>query len=745
MTATITPTPNFAPAASPTNVEIIDADGATVLASSVPFVAQSARVDDPLSNHGVLELQVGIDETAAEHIGAGNLLRLTIDGEYVFRAEIEAPIRYQRVHIDGAAREVASLSCRGEIASLETVPVLPRGGVGAQPQSTQRPMTWCSPEADISGLDPATVLYEQLAEPWETPQTDPPWFAPWYPPKGYPDPTTKHIWSSTPDPETGHPPQTRRFVRDVTISTEGWYQFWGFADDGLTVYVDGLRCIEGNEDPGDTFIIPVTFPIYFTAGTHRIGIEAYNYPRPVIEAVGTFGGPNIGRIGWSLYYLPDGTNTVLAPELLVAHSDENTLTLDTDDPLPAPTWGKILRTFKSEAPAGSPADRLTFDFTDTLDSNGNPWTPQGDQLFGTDNDTGLLAVVQQGASSGCIDWHCADGVLSVTNYGEMGSVHAAAYTRANGTLTDLQETTIAGRVSGLVVRHNKGLATVDDSATATEIGTRRRVLALGNMERDAAIAAAGRELDIRKQDRSSFVAAIEPAFGSTAMPYASGGPRVGDTPSFEGDPARIVRLSTTFDAAGYPIIVPELQTRLQGDAERQRIAASKLGATLDSTARAAAPTPGMSSGIVAGFAKPIEPLVFTQVQLTPTGYEAMYDVSNSRKWEDVNVARVHRIDLRQDVPPQTTATVVDVIKSGPGGSSTVATLTLPVGTYRVVELPEYLHVGLLEQLHIVVTDHDTAVQDPDNPELDARWLKLEVFAIDANPAATTPKQTEVPW
>lgn len=744
MTATVTPTPNFAPADGPTNVEILASDGETVLVSSVPFVAQTARVDDPLSNHGVLELQVGLDEDAAEHVTAGNLLRLTIDGEPVFRAEIEAPVRYQRVHLDGGAREVAALSCRGEVAQLEAIPVLPRGGVDAQPQSTQRPMTWCSPEADLSGLVPATVLYDQLAEPWQTPQTDPPWFKPWYPPKGYPDPDTKHIWSSAPDPETGHPPQTRRFVSDVTINIEGWYQFWGFADDGLTVFWDGMRCIEGNEAPGDTFIIPVTFPIYFTAGSHRLGIEAYNYERPEVDAVGTFGGPNIGRIGWCLYYLPDGTNTTLSPSLLVDRSGTNTLTLDTDDPLPAPTWGKILRTFKAEAPAGSPADRLTFDFTDTHDSNGDLWVPQGDQYFGTDNDTGLLAVLQQGASAGCIDWHCVDGVLTVTNYGGLGSAHAAAYTTANGTLTDLQETTIAGRVSGLVVRHNKGLVTVDDAATAAEIGTRRRVFALGNMEKDAAIAAATRELDIRKQDRSSFVAAIEPEFGTTAQPYATGGPRVGDTPTFDGDPARIVRLSTTFDAGGYPIFVPELQTRLQGEAERQRIAASKVGATLDSTSVAASPIPGMSTGIVAGFAKPIEPLVFTQVQLTPAGYEAMYDVSNSRKWE-VNQARVHRIDLRQDVPPQDVPTIVNVIKSGPGGSSTVATLTLPVGFYRVVVLPEYLHVGLLDQLHIVVAQHDTATEDPDNPELDARWLKLEVFAIDANPAETTPKQTDVPW
>lgn len=750
MTATLQPVAgSFAGVKGPLTVDILNPD-LTVATADVKFVESTVNIDDGVSMTGVAKVTIGLDR--ADNVIPGNLLRFTItdpDTETavrVFRAEIEEPIVRHLLHIDGAALEVAELSCRGDIAQLENVPILPYNGVDARPQATSRPMSWAAPEADLTSWSAATVLHDEVSAPWATPQTDPPWFQPWFPPKGFLDHTAKWIAASTPDPETGHPPGKRRFVRDVTISTEGWYQMQTAADDGVRFLVDGILAAEGAEDPGDTFILPIITPIYLSAGVHRFAWEVENYDKPATEAVGTFGGPNIMRLAWALYEMPDGAATVLTSGDLVAHSDANTKTIDSDDPPPAPTWGRILRAFFEEAPTDSPAGAWTLDFDDDVDSNGDPWTECGDQSFGVCDDTSLLSVIQQGATSGCIDWHPdpASQTLHVTNFGALGSNHDAVFNRSNGRLTDLTSTGIAGRVAGLVVRYNTGLTIVDDATTVEAIGTRRRSLALADLTRDAAIAEARRELNIRKLERASCTAAIQVRAGSADAPYGVDGWGPGDSPTFGDERMRAMRITTTVDANGNPVFVPELQTRLQGEAERQKIALAKAGATLDATSRSARPIEGIRSGIVSGFAKPLDPIVFTQIMLTPTGMEAAFDVSSTRKWE-VNTARVHRIDLTQDVPPQEVDTIVLIKRANPGGTSTVATLTLPVGSFHTVVLPHYLHIGLLDQLYMVVDQHDTALNDPDDPEADARWLKVQVFAVDANPAAVTPRQTEVPW
>lgn len=743
--ATPTPAPTFVPPASPTVVEIWNAALDTRLVDSVPFYGPELSIDDPLSEVGLLSGRVGLDEEAATQLVDGNHVRVVIAGEDAFTAMVEPEVEKQHITVDGQAAQMATFKCRGHVIDLDSMPIDAFGGIDARPQALTRPMTWCSPEADLSGLDPVTILFDELSVEWATPQTDPPWWSPWLPPKGFPDETAAWFWSSAPDPVTGHPPQTRRFVNDITISDDGLYAFWCAADDGFTLFGNGIQLGKGNEDPADSFIRPWTGCWNLTAGTLRIGIEGYNYARPDTPAVGTFGGPNIGRVAFALYYLPDGVNTVLSDALLVAHSDDTWLTLDTDDPLPAPTWGKILDTFLTEGQAEDMGDGWALSCSPTLTSLGTPWTERGDQSFGISDDTSFLSVLRQGASSGCIDWRPdpSSKAIHVANFGEMNTPHAATFTEDDGTLIDLRETTVAGFCNSLAVRHKTGREIVEDLTSIGTYGRKRRSLPLADLDRDAAVAQAQRELDVRKVRRSSFTAAIEVDAGTSSAPYGVGGWVPGDAPTFRTEHVRVVRISTTFDAGGNPIFVPELQTRLQGAAERQQIMASKAGASLGGTSRAATALEGVPSKTIAGFVRDADDLVFTQIQLTPAGMESLYDVSPPRKWK--HPARVWFVEIAQFVPPQDLDTIVNIIQSGPGGTVTLAVATLPVGYYRAGTLVWYGHVGEFDNVHAEWVQHDVAVDDPDNPDLDARWCTVTVRAVDANPASIEPAPVEVPW
>lgn len=745
--STITPGMTFLPFGGPTVIEIWDRDLETRLAAFIPWVTETAKIDHPVSDTGLLTLQLGLDETAHAFLVNDNNLRVVIDDQDVFTGRIEPPIKEQLVHIDGAAMKVAEVSCRGYVAELEDTTIDPYGGIDAKPQALTRPMNWCSPEADLSGLDPAAVLFSALSVPWRSPQTDPPWFSPWLPPKGYPDPTTHHIWASLPDPVTGHPVQTRRFVKDITIPADGLYQFWCFADDGFTLFGNGIKLGEGNLTPGDTFIIPWSGCWNLTAGTLRVGIEGYNYDKPTAPPLGTFGGPNIGRVGFALYHLVDGVDTVLDSSMLVAHTDGTWLTKDTDDPLPAPSWGSILTQLFNEEQlhADSPAAGYVLDFTGTHDSSGNAWTARDGASFGVADDTSLLSVLRTGATSGCIDWFMdpTTKTLHVTNFGEWGSPHAATFTETDGTLIDLQRTSVPSIVNSLKVRSKTGLEVVEDSGSIATHGRKQRSLPLADLDADSARTQALRDVAVRSQPQDSFTAAIEVTAGTSDAPYGPGGWWPGDSPTFGTDQMRAVRISTTFDVGGNPTFVPELQTRMQSAAEREQIALSKAGASLNGTSRAATPLEGMTSGVVAGFVQLADTITFTQDMLTPAGQEATYDVSARRKW--AGPARIHRVDIEQGVVPQTTATIAHLIRSNLAGNTTIATLTLPVGFAHAIVLPEYCYVGQFDNIHLEIVQHDTALNDPTNPLADARWLVVNCYAVDANPATVQAPKVDVPW
>lgn len=720
----------------PARFEVWDALNTTKMSDAYQ-IESSGQVDDVWSDTGLITITIGADDEAAEHVADGNHLRAYLGTQLVHTARIEAPIDIVRVD-PLQSKLTITLKCRGHIAIMEEALIGPFGGPDAKPQSPERPHKWSSPETDISGWLDVTILYDELAAPWVEPQTDPPWFAPWYTPVGMSDPAAQWMGSRPIDPEDGHPVGECPFVADVELENAGLYRMEIAVDDGHDTDVNGMAVASGAESPGDSFVTATIVTLEMSAGSQRIGILGKNFERPATPAVGTFGGPNVLRVAFAMYYLPDGENTVLSDELVVLRSGPGWKTLAYPSVLPAPTDGAVIMKHVAEQQADGALVGVTLGFDAEVDSGNDPWPQNGAQSFQVDDDD-LLTMLQTMHNAGRIDYRMDRESLrlDVWKFGQT-SAHPAEWTVGTG-LQRMTEQTQRGARS-LRVRHRKGRFVLGT-------GFPQRSLKLADLDEDAAREVGQRHLDALIAAASSFEVELElgaDAVGTEQAPYGAGGPRPGDSPKVSGDRMRMERCVTSIDAAGWPTFKPVFETRAQGAAERSQIALARAtSGTLNGRSRSATPVDGLSRGIVAGFAERAETITFTQVMLTPLGLESVFDVGAPRKWE--RRVQIHRIDLMQFVPPQTVPTVAHLVRSGPLGTETVATLELPVGFFRVTVLPAYLYVGELDAIHLVVASHDTAVDDPDDVESDARWLSFACNAVFAGPAAVKPPAVDVPW
>ena len=731
----------------PCRLEVWNAANDTKLAD-LPYVG-TADVDDVMSDTGLLTATVGLDEAAADHLDEGNHVRAYIGDACIFTGLIEEGVERVDLAVAGAD-EVATLRLRGHIAAWAKPTVKPYGGLDAKPQSQDRPHKWSSPETDISSWSAAVVRFSSLSEPWDSPQTDPPWYTPWLPPVGFYDTTASWLWSRTFDGSTPDPVGESLFATDVVIPDDGLYEIQFAADDGGSVEVDGIEVLRGANNPADSFIRAHAATLELTAGTHRIGIRGENYERPETAQVGTFGGPNVGRVALAIYSrVAEGANQILTADDLVAHTDSTWKCLDYPETWPAPTDGQIIRIHLEEAQADGALTGASLAFDDDVDSAGNPWAENGAVSFQVDDDT-PLSVLQSLANAGRIDWWYDPESLTLYawNAGGKGAPHAASYAEGSG-LLGMTSTTLP-IVNSLQVRWRGGRFLLEDATSITANGLHRRTLKLADLDESAARAVAQRYLDANKDPRSSRTVAIElgpDAVGGSSAPYGAGGWVTGDSPTFDGEQLLVHRIRTTFGVDGWPTWVPEVENRKQEDAERQEIALSKASAgTLGGRLRAATPAEGIGRDIVAGQAKRSATITFTQVVLTPTGMEAVYDKSSPRTWEDTVL--VQRIRIKQEHPPESVDTKVVIYRTGPGGTHEVGTVTLPVGFYRgevvqgETDLPAYSYVSELEGIFAVWEEHDPSTGDP---EADSRWCTVDVIATPAHPADVDPPSVDVPW
>jgi hypothetical protein len=730
--------PVFAPHVPSARIEVWD-DANTTYLARVYIANASAKASHPHSELGNLSVDSGEDRDAAPYLVAGNHLRLVIDDVYVYTTLIEDPIERTVVAFGGLANKLIRLTTRGHAAAFELAPVNPWGGYGSKPQSLTRPFTAFSPESRID--DPpwvdVTVLYDEISVAWQTPQTDPPWWKPWLPPKGWPDPDGAWVWSRPIDPDTGHPVGECPFVWDVTIPADGLYQLWIAADDGFIAYVDGIRVGEGQEAPADSFITPWSGCWLFSAGTHRIGILGKNYDRPHADPVGTFGGVNVGRVAWALYSLPQGANTTLTPDLLVAHSDGSGRCIDYPDSLPAPPANVVNATLMDEMAAAGTLVGWSRSFdTDTMTDGSTPAV--GEAQYYQNGDDNLLTVIQAQHAAALADWQPEpEGkTLGLWNYGDLGEAkpdvdYDPAHSVAAGEqrLVELKSTSIP-IVNSYEVRHRTGTTIVDHPSVAGGAPLRRKPLPLQTLEEVDAVAKATRILEVRAQARESLIAQIADPPNGTKGPYQADGWWPGDTPTVNGDPLRSVNNAITIDRAGRATIVPEFSTRLQSAEELGQILLDKQPGA---DAREATPLEGMTQGITAGFVQEMTELDWT-MEIPSVG--GVYSISKVKRVSEPG--RAWLLDLTQVTPNSVSPTIINLLRNG----DVVGSCTLPVGFYHAQTLLWYVHFSELDALQVECVSCDPATDDDEG---NVRHLGFAIRMVKAHPAQVTPRAPDAPW
>lgn len=257
--------------------------------------------------------------------------------------------------------EVRAYTLKGLLSILAEALLFPENGIGAiVPDPDHRFWNWVSGLFDDSGWDTATVVKVLLD------YADDP-----YPlsPKSVPAElfaaNIKWIWAQA--EVAGPPPQpvgSCLFRDTFTLPAQASLRLYFSADDGFVPYFDGVRY------QGDTHEYLWGEEIKFVdlglvdAGSHTLAIEGVNIRRDLASL-------NIAAVMYAVVEMTDGGASI---GTVRAVSDESTKCLAYPSPFPGMTPGKILRLAIEEAQDRGALVGVTWDFTDTLDSDGNAWS-----------------------------------------------------------------------------------------------------------------------------------------------------------------------------------------------------------------------------------------------------------------------------------------------------------------------------------------------------------------------------------
>lgn len=281
-------------------------------------------------------------------------------------------------------------------------------------------------------------------------------------PKDWPDPTAHWIWSSPPD--ANNAAERNWFRGSFTLAVPTDVTIWASCDNSMSLRLNGEVVI--TTDPTDLFAWRNTYKhrVTLPAGTHLVAAWVDN-------AVST--GLNPGAFLCTI-----GTAD--------AQGELDTVILRTGnaawkvhDATPRPGWhaAQILNTLLTEAQADGYLTGVTWDFTDTLDSDGEAWDDVQDVQIGVTTD--LLSVSNLWAGTVYDIDMTPDLVLRL--FKRMGSDLSATVVFTEGVdVTSFAPTARYGQIRNVgLVEHPSGWAEVEDTSSTGSYGKRATGLSLG--------------------------------------------------------------------------------------------------------------------------------------------------------------------------------------------------------------------------------------------------------------------------
>jgi hypothetical protein len=195
-------------------------------------------------------------------------------------------------------------------------------------------------------------------------------------PVDWPDPTAQWLWST--DPTLSAPAERNWFRSDITVTVAQQVKVWASCDNSMSLRIDGEPII--TTDPTDLFAWRQT---YTWTGVLEVGNH-------VISAWVDNAAQLADNPGGFLFVMGTATSAGDLDTVIVRSDTTAWLVHPAASP---PGWpaAHILGTLLTEAQtAGDLTTAVTWDFTDTLDSDGNAWTdaqdvqiPVGEDLLTT--------------------------------------------------------------------------------------------------------------------------------------------------------------------------------------------------------------------------------------------------------------------------------------------------------------------------------------------------------------------------
>jgi hypothetical protein len=326
-------------------------------------------------------------------------------------------------------------------------------------------------------------------------------------PEWFPDQTAWWVWANRPDVSPSSAPGgTCLFRETFTVAADCVIRMFVGLDNFGTVYFDGANVMETTND-SVSFIFGQFVEVEVTAGDHLIAISCLN----------------TGRHGGVIYavYAVDAEGLL---DTLITHSDYNTtlcLSYPYPNNIPGFTAGEALRIAYEEAQTrGELADITSLGFSDTLDSDGEPWTEVAEITVEVGRT--FLEMIES-LTDWLIDAQMAPGanVLNAWNWGTRGGtpgVTIAATTNPN--TSEVEALTHDGRLTRanrLLIRYRGGWTEVSDATSVTAYGQRSAYVDLAHVESESAAKRIGTKLlTFRKDPTYAHTLTLAPV---SSQPY----------------------------------------------------------------------------------------------------------------------------------------------------------------------------------------------------------------------------------
>lgn len=467
-----------------------------------------------------------------------NIIRFVLDGVERFAFIIEKPKIPPAPPGEEVDREW-EVSGRGVLAVLENAVVYPETAIEGS-TVRQRPFDWTAQAYDDSGWDAALQIQRQDVT---SGGAVPPWYGF---PTEWPDPLAYWIWTQTEATPDWVPAGISYFRKEFTLSATQTYFIFASCDNGFRVWLDGEVVIE--DWPGDGgyhWNETRKAEVRLNAGPHIIAVECSNYVNP--DGDDTPAGLIISVI--------ENLGGVQGAVLL--RTDNTWLCLDYPADVPGMSVGVILRLLLEEAQDRGGLPGVTWSFTDTDDSNGEPWASEPDVAL--EIGTSYLNVIRTFVEQ-FIDVDMTPAlVLNVYNKGTLGSDLTGSVELLVGEHFEEQQTEGEPTTTNAIVARN-ALGELTEQVHDGSLATRVRKEAYLEMALAPNIPRAKQMCVEVLVDHSHPVVQIRARLTRNAGPYTDFG--LGDVilcPGQNGDaqPTSILTIGVEEDGAGHAIFHAE--------------------------------------------------------------------------------------------------------------------------------------------------------------------------------------------